>query len=188
MKMVVSAQGDNLDAATSPVFGRCPTFIFVDTETMDFEAVPNEAMNLGGGAGIQAAQFVVNRGVQAVLTGNLGPNAFDVLRAASVTGYLVREGTVRQAVEAFQSGKLQPMAGANVVAHAGMAGAGGSAPRRGMGRGLGMRGGLHPVVPPPGPPAGPRAPELAQLRETLKTLRQQLAETMDRIDELESEG
>lgn len=77
MRIVVSAQGDTLDAPASPVFGRCPTYLFVDSDTMQFEAVPNPAMSQGGGAGIQAAQFVVERGAQAVLTGNLGPNAFD---------------------------------------------------------------------------------------------------------------
>jgi predicted Fe-Mo cluster-binding NifX family protein len=200
MRIAVSAQGDTLEASASPVFGRCPTYIFVDSETMEFEAVPNEAMNLGGGAGIRAAQFVVNRGAQAVLTGNLGPNAYDVLQAAGVPGYLVPEGTVRQAVEAFRAGQLQSMAAANVVAHAGMGGAGGFVPGRGMGRGMGMgrgagrgmgmgRGsGFQPAAPPPPPPAAPKESELAQLRETLQSLRQQLAETMDRIDKLESEG
>ena len=62
MKIVVSSQGENLDAPASPVFGRCPTYVFVDSQTMEFEAVPNPAMSLGGGAGIQAAQFVVNQG------------------------------------------------------------------------------------------------------------------------------
>ena len=84
MRIVVSAQGENLDAPASPIFGRCPTYIFVDTETMQFEAVPNPAMNQGGGAGIQAAQFVVELGAQAVLTGNLGPNAFNVLAATGI--------------------------------------------------------------------------------------------------------
>jgi len=111
MRVVISAQGENLDAPASPVFGRCPAYIFVETETMEFEAVPNPAMNQGGGAGIQAAQFVVERGAQAVLSGNLGPNAYDVLQAAGVPGYLVPEGTVRQVVEAFKAGQLQSMGG-----------------------------------------------------------------------------
>lgn len=173
MKIVVSSQGENLDAAASPVFGRCPTFIFADTETMAFEALPNPAMSQGGGAGIQAAQFVVNQGAQAVLTGNLGPNAFDVLQAANVPGYHVPEGTVRQAVEAFNAGKLQPMGGANVAAHAGMGG----------GRGMGW--GRRAVAP--SPPQSTREAELAELRETLKSLRQQLAETMEKIEKLEKE-
>jgi predicted Fe-Mo cluster-binding NifX family protein len=192
MKIVVSAQGDTLEAPASPVFGRCPTYLFVDTETMGFEAVPNPAMNQGGGAGIQAAQFVVSHGAQAVLTGNLGPNAFDVLQAAGIPGYLVSEGTVRQAVEAFKAGRLQPLGGANVAAHAGMGGGmgRGMGMGRGAGRGMGrgMGGGFQPATPAQPVPGAPPETELADLRETLKGLRQQLAETMERIEQLEKEG
>ena len=175
MKIAVSSQGDHLDAPASPVFGRCPTYLFVEPETMEFEALPNPAMSQGGGAGIQAAQFVVNAGAEAVLSGNLGPNAFDVLQAAGVPGFLVSEGTVRQAVEAYKAGRLQPMGGPNVGAHAGMRGGG-----RGMGRGRQM------AAPPK--PAVDKERELAELRETLKGLRQQLAETMEKIEKLEEEG
>ncbi len=184
MKLVVSAQGENLDAPASPVFGRCPTYVFVNTETFEFEAVPNPAMNQGGGAGIQAAQFVVNQGAQAVLTGNLGPNAYEVLQAAGVPGYLVGEGTVRQAVEAHQAGQLRPMAGANVAGHAGMGMGRGMGGRRGAGMGRGMQQSA-PVQPEPQTASGS---EMAELRETLKGLRQQLAETMEKIDDLEKEG
>ena len=134
MKVVVTANGRDLDASVSPIFGRCPVYILVDTETMQFEAVDNPAISAGGGAGIQAAQFVVERGGQAILTGNVGPNAFGVLQAASVSVYLLGGGTVREAVEAYKAGKLEPLGGANVPAHSGMG--------RGMGRGRGTgRGG-----------------------------------------------
>jgi predicted Fe-Mo cluster-binding NifX family protein len=151
-------------------------YMFVDTDSLEYEALPNPAMSQGGGAGIQAAQFVVNQGAQAVLSGNLGPNAFDVLRAAGVLGYLVPEGTVRQVVQAFNSGQLQPMGGASVSAHAGMRGGG-----RGMGAG---RGGQPSMADRPSPVPSQEA-EMADLRERLKDLRRQLAETMDRIEELE---
>ncbi len=186
MRIVVSAQGETLDAPASPVFGRCPIYIFVDSETMQFEAVPNPAMSQGGGAGIQAAQFVVERGAQAVLTGNLGPNAFDVLEAAGIASYLVPEGTVRQAVEAFKAGRVQSMGGANVAAHAGMGGGAGLGAGRGMGRGMSR--GFQPATPPlPATVSLPES-ELAQLHEELKSLRQQLAETMDKIERLEKES
>jgi predicted Fe-Mo cluster-binding NifX family protein len=184
MKVVVSAQGKSLDALASPVFGRCPTYLFVDTETLKFEAVANPAMNQPGGAGIEAAQFVVNQGAQAVLTGNLGPNAFDVLQAAGVPGYLVGGGTVRQAVEAHQAGQLRPMAGANVSSHAGLGMGRGFGGRRGMGMGRRMQ----PAVPVQPEPQAANGSEMAELRETLKSLRQQLAETMDKIEKLEKEG
>jgi len=178
MRVVVSAEGDNLDAPASPVFGRCPTYIFVNSESMEFEALPNPAVSQGGGAGIQAAQFVVNHGAQVVLSGNLGPNAFDVLQAANVPGYLVPEGTVRQAVEAYKAGRLQSMGEANVAAHAGMGGG------RGRGRRMGWAG---QASPPPEPVSQKKEAELASLRESLRSLRQQLAETMARIEQLERE-
>jgi predicted Fe-Mo cluster-binding NifX family protein len=175
MRIVVSSQGDNLDSEASPVFGRCPVYVFVDTETMAFEAVTNPAMNQGGGAGIQAAQFVVNQGAEAVLSGNLGPNAFDVLQAARVPGFLIADGTVSQAVEAYREGQLQPMAGPNVAAHAG------------MGRGMRLSRDVPPTMDSAPPADAARDAELAELGKTLKSLRQQLAETMARIEELGKE-
>jgi predicted Fe-Mo cluster-binding NifX family protein len=130
MKVAVSANGQDLDAPTSPVFGRCPTYIFVDTETMQFEAVANPALSASGGAGIQAAQFIVGRGAEAIVTGNVGPNAYGVLSAAGVAVYLNNGGTVRQAIEAYNAGALEATSSPSGPAHAGM-GRGG---RRGRGR------------------------------------------------------
>jgi predicted Fe-Mo cluster-binding NifX family protein len=159
--------------------------VFVDTETLEFEAIPNPAMNQAGGAGIQAAQFVVSKGAQAVLTGSLGPNAFGVLQAAGVPGYLVGEGTVRQAVEAHQAGQLRPMAGANVAGHAGMGMGRGMGGRRGMGMGYGMGRRMQPAIPIQPEPQAVAGSEIEELHETLKGLRQKLAETIDKIEELE---
>lgn len=178
MRIIVSAEGESLDAPASPVFGRCPTYILVDTATGEYRALPNPAMNQGGGAGIQAAQFVVEQGAQAVLTGNLGPNAFNVLQAANIPAFMVSEGTVRQAVEAYQAQRLQPLDGANVAVHAGVG--------RGAGRGNpGAAQGPAAASLPAKGAASESDQELAQLGETLKALRQQLAETMDRIQQLE---
>nr|MBC7244458.1 NifB/NifX family molybdenum-iron cluster-binding protein [Chloroflexota bacterium] len=120
MKIVVTANGNDLDAQVSLVFGRCLSFVFVDTETMAFEAIPNPALSAPGGAGIQAAQFVVEHGAEAVLSGNVGPNAYGVFQAANVPIYWVSEGTVRQAVEAYKAGKLHSATQANVQAHTGL--------------------------------------------------------------------
>ena len=125
MKIAVTANGQDLDAPTSPVFGRCPTYILVDTETMQFEAVANPALSAPGGAGIQAAQFVIGRGAEAIVTGNVGPNAYGVLGAAGVPVYLYNGGTVRQALEAYKAGELRAIGGPSGPAHAGMGRGGG---------------------------------------------------------------
>jgi predicted Fe-Mo cluster-binding NifX family protein len=181
MKLVVSATGSGLDAAVSPVFGRCPYYVFVDTDTMQYEAVPNPAISASGGAGIQAAQFVVERGAQAVLTGNVGPNAFNVLQAAGVPVYTVNAGTVREAVEAYKAGQLPVMAGPNSDPFAGMGGQW----RRG-GRGTRRSSPSLPITPSPGlGTAAPAKEDLAELKEQAAALRQQLAEVMARIEKLE---
>jgi predicted Fe-Mo cluster-binding NifX family protein len=193
MRIVVTANDADLDAPTSPVFGRCPTYVFVDTETMTFEAVENPAIDAAGGAGIQAAQFVIERGAQAAVTGNVGPNAFNVFQSADVPVYLFGGGTVRQAVEAYKAGQLSTAGTANVQAHAGMGM--GRGMRRGVGRGAGMgrgAGGALPQTSPQSPtatagPAPSREEEIASLKDMAGTLRKQMAEVMERLDRLEKE-
>lgn len=191
MKVVVSANGANLDAPASPVFGRCPMYVFVDTDTMESDAVENPAIAASGGAGIQAAQFVVEQGARAVVTGNMGPNAFSVLQSAGVPIYLFGGGTVRQAVEAFQAGQLPQAGAASAPAHAGMgmgrgmsAGHGMSA-GRGMGMGAGRQAGNAPS-PSPQPAAAPsREEEIVALQDMAGDLRKQLADVVERLDRLE---
>ena len=185
MKIVVTTNGADLGAPVSPVFGRCPTYMLVDADTMAFEAVENPAVGAAGGAGIQAAQFVIERGAQAVVTGNVGPNAFDVFQAAAVPVYLFSKGTVQEAVAAYKAGQLPAAGGPTAPAHAGM----GMGRGRGMGRGMGL--GRRAVAPPksPPPPAAPsRAEEIADLKKMAGDLRGQLADVIDRLDRLERGG
>ena len=121
MQIVIPANGADLTSPTSPVFGRCPTFIFVDPETGAFEAVPNPALDASGGAGVQAAQTVVQHGVQAVIAPSLGPNAFRVIQAAGIPAYQLEGATVRDVMEAYQTGRLAPLETAGVD-HAGLRG------------------------------------------------------------------
>jgi len=120
MKVVVTASGADLDAPVDPRFGRCSFFVIVDTDTMAFEAVKNQAAMAAGGAGVQAAQLVANKGAQAVITGNIGPNAMAGLQAAGVKVYVGAEGTVRKSVELFKEGRLQEATSATAFPHSGM--------------------------------------------------------------------
>ena len=105
MKVVVSSNGTDLSSPSNDQFGRCPTFVFVDTGSMEFEAKANEAANAPGGAGVQAAQFVTAAGAQAVITGRVGPKAMEVLETAGVPVHRFQGGTVREAVEHFKADK-----------------------------------------------------------------------------------
>jgi predicted Fe-Mo cluster-binding NifX family protein len=81
---------------------------------MQFEAIPNMAAGSTGGAGIQAAQTMVNKGVKVVITGNVGPNAFGALSAAGIEIVTATSGTVREVVEKFKKSEL-PRTGAPTV-------------------------------------------------------------------------
>ncbi len=120
MKVAVSSTGKSLDSQIDPRFGRCQYFILVDPETMDFEAFENESLMAMGGAGVQAVQFIVNKGAKVLITGNLGPNAATALSSSGVKVLLVSGKTVREAVEEFKSGKLQEASGPTVPPHFGM--------------------------------------------------------------------
>jgi predicted Fe-Mo cluster-binding NifX family protein len=106
MKIAISAQGADLDARTSDVFGRAPTFILLDTETGAFEALANPAMEQRGGAGTFAAQFVLRQGAEGVLSSALGPNALRVFEAAGVPVYQTPQCTIRAAIDMFKSDRL----------------------------------------------------------------------------------
>ena len=108
MNICVTSKGENLDAQGDPLFGRCQYFIFLDTETLAFEAVANPNLSGTGGVGIQSAQFVANKKARAVLTGNVGPNALKVLQAAGIEVILDMSGTVREMVEQYKDGKGRP--------------------------------------------------------------------------------
>jgi predicted Fe-Mo cluster-binding NifX family protein len=107
MKICITSQGDNLDAEVDPRFGRANYFLIIDTDNMENEAVQNPYTSAGGGAGIQAAQFVANKEVKAVITGNIGPNAFQVLKEAGLNVISDISGSVREAIEKYKKGELQ---------------------------------------------------------------------------------
>jgi len=136
MKVAISSRGPKLDAPLDQRFGRCPYFIVVDPKSEEFEVLNNQAAMMSGGAGIQAAQMVVNSGAGAVITGNLGPNAADTLAAGGVKIYLGASGTVREAMQQYKAGQLQESSGPTVESHFSTGGVGGGT-GAGMGRGKG---------------------------------------------------
>ena len=201
MKIGISATGKTLDAEVDPRFGRCQYFIIADIDTDDFEAVDNSSATAAGGAGISAAQMVVQKGVEAVLTGNCGPNAHQVFSSAGVKVITGVSGKVKDAIAEYKLGTYSVAQQANVPDHYGMGGGssigrgmgmgrgmGGGGGRgmgmgRGMGRGMGMGGGMMSFSTPTPQSSSPEQ-EIEALKVQSQALAEQLAGIQQRIEKL----
>lgn len=174
MKIAISATEPSIDAKVEPRFGRCPYFVIVDPETMQYQAIDNTSAGASGGAGISAAQMMAGKGVEAIITGNCGPNAYRVLSEAGIKVFTGANGRVLDAVEGYKSGKLQATSQPTVRGNAGMG--------RGMDRYTGTSGtsGLTTASRSSDPIA-----ELDSMRKELKTLMEKLVEVQCRLDMLE---
>ncbi len=118
MKILVTAKGKLISDDVDPRFGRAKFFVLVDTDTNKATAHDNsQNLNAAQGAGIQAAQSVVRLGAEAVISGNVGPNAFQTLNAAGVKVYLCPPATVEEALRKFKAGELKDAASPNVQGH-----------------------------------------------------------------------
>ena len=107
MKIILTVSSSSIDAEFDPRFGRCAYFLVMDTETMKWEAFPNPGINASGGAGTQAAQFVVKQKVAAVISGDFGPNASTALNAAGILMYLNKDNSsIQDIVKHFKAGEL----------------------------------------------------------------------------------
>ncbi len=164
MNIAVTSTGPTLNDSVEARFGRCPYFLIIDTDTLRCEPIENPNTALGGGAGIQSAQLMSEKGVTTVLTGNCGPNAFNVFGQAGIQVIVGVSGPVRNAVEQFKEGAFSSAGKPNVASHFGVTPSpANSAPRgpsttgplgqgggmgfgmgggRGMGKGMGRGGGM----------------------------------------------
>jgi predicted Fe-Mo cluster-binding NifX family protein/ferredoxin len=132
MKIAITSTGPTLDDNVEARFGRCPYFLIIDTDTMQYEAIENPNIALGGGAGIQSAQLMSEKEVKTILTGNCGPNAFNVFGQAGIQVIVGVSGHVRNTVKQFKAGTMTSATGPNVDSHFGT----------GSGRGIGCGGGM----------------------------------------------
>jgi len=177
--------------------------MIIDTEDMSFEVFDNQNVALGGGAGIQSAQFIASKGAVALITGNCGPNAMRTLSAAGVNVVIGQSGTVREAAERFKRGELDASSEANVDAHygssmgagSGMGGGGGRSMGGGGGRsmggggGRGMGGGMQPDQPGVTNPSISSSPsktdEIRALKKQAEDLMGEMQAIQKRIASLE---
>lgn len=191
MKIAVTSTGPTLDDPVDPRFGRCAYFVIVETHAMSFEAFDNESISLGGGAGIQSAQFVASKGIDAVITGTCGPKAFQTLSAANIEIFVGQSGTVREVIEKYKRGNITFTDTRNVTEYYGTGsgsdmnpwmrkGCGGG---MGLGRGMGMGRGMSRST---WNISGQSGATMLSKEEKLKRLKDQANELRQQIEDLES--
>ncbi len=140
MIIAISATKEGMQSPVDPRFGRCPGYVLFNEETEAVSYLENQAASMSSGAGIQAAQAVAGSGAEVVLTGQVGPKAYQTLSAAGIKIVPGATGTVGEALMRYRKGDLQPTAGPTGPAHFGMGKGAGQG--RGMGRGGSGMGGM----------------------------------------------
>lgn len=120
MKICLTATDNNLKAELDPRFGRCKYFLFVDTETEEHEFLLNPNIDAMGGAGIQAGKLMDEKLVKTVISGNIGPNAFDTLKAAEITVITEASGKLEDVLKKYKNGEYSRTSGATVDKKAGI--------------------------------------------------------------------
>jgi len=109
MKIAISSTGKTLESSIADVFARCPYFFITEIKNRkieNFEAIKNEAGNRIGGAGIFAAKLMAEKNIDVVITKNIGPRAFEILKQFNILVYQ-GQGVVKEVLEKFIEGKLE---------------------------------------------------------------------------------
>ena len=130
MKIAISINGNDLNAPFSPRFGRAAAFCIVDSENNEYQVYENSANSTSGGAGVMAAQFVVDCGANVVISGAFGPQAYETLAAAAAKMFTLSGNenfSIRDVLGKYYRGELQEV---QAPTHGGHHGRGG-----GRGRG-----------------------------------------------------
>ena len=119
MKIGISSTGQNSASLSDPRFGRCNIFAIYDMDDDTYRFIENKAQQASGGAGIAAAQQMIDEDVEVILTGNMGPNAYNVIISSGIKIYRTGNVPVEKAIQLFKEAKLEAISEAG-SAHFGM--------------------------------------------------------------------
>lgn len=106
MKIAMPVDDKSMESSVCQSFGRTPYFLIYDTESKDSVYLDNSAAASQGGAGIKAAQAIVDNNVSALLTPRCGENAAEVINAANINIYRTINDSITDNIDALNNGKL----------------------------------------------------------------------------------
>lgn len=109
MIIAIPADGERLDTPVCVSFGRAPFYCLYDTETKQSRCMANDAADSPGGAGIKAAQNLVDNHVDTLITIRCGENAAKVLQEGNVGIYKALDLSIADNIDAYQKGKLSAL-------------------------------------------------------------------------------
>jgi len=104
--IAITSSGQTLESNVNPRFGRSQHFLLLDEEGNLDEVVSNPGVGAQRGAGVQAAQTIADQGVEVLITGNIGPNAFSALQTAGIEVFLTAGISVKEAFEKWKNDEL----------------------------------------------------------------------------------
>lgn len=107
MKIAISAKGKITDDSLDPRFGRCEYFQIYDTEVKATKIVKNKGQEASGGAGIAAANQLIEEEVDVIITGSLGPNAFEIIEKTDIKAYKCDNIAISEALEKYNNNELE---------------------------------------------------------------------------------
>ncbi|CAM3067294.1 MULTISPECIES: NifB/NifX family molybdenum-iron cluster-binding protein [Clostridium] len=107
MKIAISSTGKNMENLLDMRFGRCEYFQIHDTESKEVKILENEGQNASGGAGIVASNQLVDEKIDVIITGNFGPNAFEIIEKAGVKAYKCESISITSVIEKYNKGEIE---------------------------------------------------------------------------------
>lgn len=105
MKIAIPLDENKKDVCI--VLSRAPYFLFWDGDRE--QILENPAAQANSGAGVQAAQFLMDSGMTVLITVRCGQNAADVFQAAGVRIYKSVNKTAADDLAALKAGKLEEL-------------------------------------------------------------------------------
>lgn len=121
MKIAIPVEEKSIHASVCVSFGRTPYFLIYDMNINEEKYIVNQAASSQGGAGIKAAQSVIDEGVEVAIIPRLGQNAADVFSMGNIALYKAEFGSVKHNIELFKENRLSKL----TEIHAGFHGHGG---------------------------------------------------------------
>ncbi|BCZ44446.1 diguanylate cyclase [Clostridium gelidum] len=107
MKIAISANGENNESVLDVRFGRCEYFQIHDTEKKEVKILENLGKCANGGAGIVAANQLIDENINVIITGNLGPNAFELMEKAEIKAYKCENISITSVLEKYNNNELE---------------------------------------------------------------------------------